>query len=126
MESISTPKLISAPSSLSKENLGTLTPIISFLLSYSLYFRSVSIPNIHLVAIFIKLIPNVLDTKGKLLDTLRLHSITFTSSSLAINWILNGPLIFKERLIISTLLIIFIFVSSVTSCVGKIRVESPE
>ena len=42
-------------------------------------------PIINFVATSIKLIFNTFETKGKLLEARRLHSITFTSLSLAIN-----------------------------------------
>lgn len=54
---------------------------------------STSFPNITKVANSIKLVLSTFETKGKLLDALRLHSITFMSLSLARNCMLKGPLI---------------------------------
>ena len=44
-----------------------------------------------LVAIATKSTSSVLETKGNERDTRRLHSMTFSLLSLAISWILNGP-----------------------------------
>ncbi len=38
-----------------------------------------------------------LEQKGKLLEARRLHSITLTRLSLAMNWMLKGPVILSSR-----------------------------
>ncbi len=83
VESISTPKETSAPFSLENENTGTLTPTqLVFMVSGILIVKLLS--KIW-VAIWIRLKFIVLETKGKVLDTLKLHSMTFSLLSLAIN-----------------------------------------
>ena len=51
--------------------------------------------------------PNVFDTKGNGLETLRLHSITFNLLSLAMSCILKGPQIFNASAILQVISSIF-------------------
>ena len=48
-------------------------------------------PSMTLVASSMRLILSTFETKGKLLDALRLHSMTLMAFSLARNCMLNGP-----------------------------------
>ena len=63
----------------------------------------------------------VLDTKGKDLETRRLHSITFNSLSLAISCMLKGPDTPRARPIFRVISLIFSKVSSLMSLshIGK-------
>ena len=46
-----------------------------------------------------KFVRATLDTKGKDREARRLHSMTLISLSLAMNWMLNGPVIWRARAI---------------------------
>ena len=65
-----------------------------------------------LVASSIRLILSTLDTKGKLLEALRLHSMTLMSFSLARNWMLKGPEIFRASAILRAIFLILRAVST--------------
>ena len=79
-----------------------------------------------LVASSIKSILSTLDTNGKLLEALRLHSITFISFSLARNWILKGPLMRRAPAIFLAIFLIRLAVSTYSFCGGNCMVASPE
>ena len=46
-----------------------------------------------------KFIRDTLETKGKEREARRLHSMTLMALSLAMNWMLNGPVISRARAI---------------------------
>ena len=78
------------------------------------------------VARWMKLDFNTLDTKGKLRDALRLHSITLMSLSRARNCMLNGPLILSLDAISREIFLIRLTVSTYSFCGGNSMVASPE
>ena len=57
-------------------------------------------PMMTRVARSMKLTLKIFETKGKERDARRLHSMTMMSLSLAMNWMLNGPLIFSASAIL--------------------------
>src|SRR3989338_5990550 len=84
-----------------------------------------------LVANSMKLIPRTLETNGKLLDALKLPSITRTSGitrppSLTKNWILNGPFSFKDLEILTVASFICSTESGDNENEGSTIVASPE
>ena len=51
------------------------------------------------------------EAKGKLREARRLHSMTLTSLCLAMNWILNGPVMWRDRAIFRVMVFILLMVS---------------
>ena len=96
VEAISTPETGSAWFSLENENWEHLIPVYSRAKGSAVTASGLS-PSIAFVASSIILIPITLDTNGKLLEALRLHSITFRESPLERNWMLKGPVMFNSR-----------------------------
>merc|ERR1719354_30176 len=70
--------------------------------------------------------PRVLDTKGNDLETLRLHSMTLSSLSLAISCMFMGPETIKALAIALVIWRIFVKVSALISLGGVTSVASPE
>lgn len=73
----------------------TFTPILPSFLNLILTGLT-GWPTITLVAKAIKSVSKVLETNGNERETRRLHSITLSWLSLAINWILKGPIIERK------------------------------
>jgi len=82
-------------------------------------------PSITRVAMSMKFIFRTFETKGKLREARRLHSITFMSLSRARNWMLKGPEMLSEREISLLMRLIFLIVSTYVFCRGKTLVASP-
>ena len=78
------------------------------------------------VAVSMKLRFNTFDTKGKLREARKLHSITFTSFLRARYWILNGPEIFSSCAMRRLIFLIWRAVEKYICCAGKTKVASPE
>ena len=79
-----------------------------------------------LVAVSMKLRLRTLDTNGKLLEALRLHSMTFTSRPFARNWMLNGPEMLSSLAIARLIFLICLMVAKRMFWAGKTIVASPE
>src|SRR3989338_4726342 len=91
-----------------------------------LYFPLTSAPSIAFVARTMKLCLVTFETKGKLLEALKLHSMTFIWFSLAMNWMLNGPVISNALAIFLVTPFIFLMVSWYRFWGGRAIVASPE
>ena len=66
---------------------------------------------IAFVARSMKFILKTFETKGNDLDALRLHSITLTSLFFAMNWMLKGPVMFRDFAICLVIFLILLVVS---------------
>ncbi len=81
---------------------------------------------ITFVARVIKFTSKALLTKGKVRLARRLHSITFTTLSVANNWILKGPEIRSADAICEAMRFTARTVCTYSFCAGSTRVASPE
>ena len=125
VEAISTPSVGSAPERRMKENCGALTPTYSRSRKERKPFFAGS-PIRTSVAVSMKLTLHTFETKGKLRDARKLHSITCTSPLAAMYWMLKGPVISSAFAILLEIDFICRIVSKYVRCGGSTSVASPE
>src|SRR5699024_5958903 len=122
------PSVVSTLGNISKENTGNFTYTFSHsgkISAFNPLFASYS-PTIARVAILDIVTPVILLKNGTVRDDLGFNSITYTSSSLMMNWMFYNPTIFNSFAILSVASKHFCFTTSLKRCGGYTAIESPE